>query len=515
MKEKNYIYTHRFIIFILSFLFLFFDLSLTWGSSKPAKPAKNTSIKKEKTIRKTSAPKKANKTSIKTKSYRKGASAKLTPQSSANLSPQTYVVKRGDTPQKISQKFNIPWEEIKRANQLKTSKLISGQKLLIPQENNLKALQSEGAPAELVSGEKFTRLHRVAKGETLYRIAKRYQVSVEEIKEWSKISEKDLKPGMELKIPIGKASVKKDNPKEEHHIKLQDVAHQVGPSDSKILTSRAEESPQEEAQGEHYRYHVVQKGETLYRISLLYNVPVEKIKKLNNLEGNLISVGQRLKIPHLEESSPQPFVFESPAKELKAKEESLPSKFEKNIMAKNKILTPSMLSKDDELTLKRKFIEISTAYADSRYKLGGEGGGYLDCSSFVKYVFQEIGIKLPRSSAQQFQVGIAVNENELIPGDLVFFRTRGKNISHVGIYIGDNRFIHISSSKKRVAIDSLEDPYFKKRYAGAKRVLNGEVLEYFQDYLQKRELSPGSKLEKDKLSKAQPSQDLNPQEVIF
>lgn len=512
MKGKNNIYPFWFIIFFLSFLFLSLNFSLTWGSCKSTK---NTSTKKQKIVNKTPSSKRVNTNAIKTKSYRKGASAKLTPQSSANLSPQTYIVKRGDTPQKISQKFNIPWEELKRANQLKTSKLIPGQKLLIPQENNLKALQSEGAPSKLSSEEKSVHLHRVAKGETLYRIAKKYQVSVEEIKKWNQISERDLKPGMELKIYTRKTLVKKDNPNVDLHIKIQDIAYQVKPSDSKILTSGAKESPQEEVKGEKYRYHVVQQGETLYRISLLYNVPVEEIKKLNNLEGNLISVGQRLKIPNLEESSPQPFVFESPAKELKAKEESLPSKFEKNIIAKNKILTPSMLSKEDELNLKRKFIEISTAYADSRYKLGGEGGGYLDCSSFVKYVFQEIGIKLPRSSAQQFQVGVAVNENELIPGDLVFFRTRGKNISHVGIYIGDNRFIHISSSKKRVAIDSLEDPYFKKRYAGAKRVLNGEVLEYFQDYLQKREQSPGSKLEKDKLSKVQPSQDLNPQEVIF
>lgn len=512
MKGKNNIYPFWFIIFFLSFLFLSLNFSLTWGSSKSTK---NTSTKKQKIVNKTPSSKRVNTNAIKSKSYRKGASAKLTPQSSANLSPQTYIVKRGDTPQKISQKFNIPWEELKRVNQLKTSKLIPGQKLIIPQENNLKTLQSEGAPSKLSSEEKSVHLHRVAKGETLYRIAKKYQVSVEEIKKWNQISERDLKPGMELKIYTRKTLVKKDNPNVDLHIKIQDIAYQVKPSDSKILTSGAKESPQEEVKGKKYRYHVVQQGETLYRISLLYNVPVEEIKKLNNLEGNLISVGQRLKIPNLEESSPQPFVFESPAKELKAKEESLPSKFEKNIMAKNKILTPSMLSKEDELNLKRKFIEISTAYADSRYKLGGEGGGYLDCSSFVKYVFQEIGIKLPRSSAQQFQVGVAVNENELIPGDLVFFRTRGKNISHVGIYIGDNRFIHISSSRKRVAIDSLDDPYFKKRYAGAKRVLNGEVLEYFQDYLQKRELYPGSKLEKDKLSKAQPSQDLNPQEVIF
>ncbi|MCS7199939.1 MAG: NlpC/P60 family protein [Caldimicrobium sp.] len=303
-------------------------------------------------------------------------------------------------------------------------------------------------------------VHVVAKGENLFRIAKKYNVSLEEIRALNRVSEKNLKIGMELLIPV---KTSKDFRERSEELRY---GYEVAPSLN-------------------YKYHTVQPGETLYRISLRYNVPIEEIQKLNGLEGNLIAVGQKLKIPVRNSNEETTFVLESPGKELKTREDSLPTKFEKNILAKNRILTQAMLSEEDELALKRKFIEISTAYADSRYRLGGVGNGYLDCSAFVKYVFEEIGIKLPRSSAQQFQVGVAVEENELIPGDLVFFRTRGKSISHVGIYIGDNRFIHISSSRKRISIDSLEDPYFKKRYAGAKRVLNGEVLDYFHDYLQR------------------------------
>ncbi|MCX7612698.1 MAG: NlpC/P60 family protein [Caldimicrobium sp.] len=304
-------------------------------------------------------------------------------------------------------------------------------------------------------------IHIVSKGENLFRIAKKYNIPLEELKSLNGISERNLKPGMEIKIPTKEIKLSK--------------------SDNNSPSDHSRESISSSG----LKYHVVQPGETLYRISLNYNVPIEEIQQINNLEGNLITVGQRIKIPQRETQTEKPFVLERPAQDLKVKEDSLPSKFEKNIFAKNRILTPSMLSKEGELALKRKFVEISTIYADSRYKLGGAGNGYLDCSAFVKYVFEEFGIKLPRSSAQQFQVGLSVDENELIPGDLVFFRTRGKNISHVGIYIGDNRFIHISSSRKRISIDSLEDPYFKKRYAGAKRILNGEVLDYFQDYLQK------------------------------
>ncbi|MFN3567519.1 MAG: NlpC/P60 family protein, partial [Caldimicrobium sp.] len=249
----------------------------------------------------------------------------------------------------------------------------------------------------------------------------------------------------------------------------------------KITQPASSSTPLNEA----FTYHTVKEGETLYRISLAYNIPVEELKRINHLEGNLISVGQKLKIPLASSIPEKPFVLESPKKTFEAREENLKEKFEKNIIAKNKILTPSMLSKDEEVALRQKFIEISKNLADSRYKLGGNGNGYLDCSAFVKLVYEELGIKLPRSSPQQFQVGMPVERDDLIPGDLVFFKTRGDRISHVGIYLGDNRFIHISSSRKRISIDSLDDPYFKRRYAGAKRVLNGEVLEYFQDYLKK------------------------------
>lgn len=303
-------------------------------------------------------------------------------------------------------------------------------------------------------------IHVVAKGENLFRIAKKYNVSLEEIRALNRVSEKHLKIGMELLIPVKTFKNFREKSEELRY------GYEVGP----FLN---------------YKYHIVQPGETLYRISLKYNVPIEEIQKLNGLEGNLIAAGQKLKIPVRNSNEEITFVLERPGKELKTREDNLSTKFEKNLLARSRILTQAMLSKEDELALKRKFIEIATAYADSRYKLGGVGNGYLDCSAFVKYVFEELGIKLPRSSAQQFQVGVPVEEDELIPGDLVFFRTRGKSISHVGIYIGDNRFIHISSSRKRISIDSLEDPYFKKRYAGAKRVLNGEVLDYFQDYLQR------------------------------
>lgn len=107
-----------------------------------------------------------------------------------------------------------------------------------------------------------------------------------------------------------------------------------------------------------------------------------------------------------------------------------------------------------------------------RYRRGGSNPktGF-DCSGFVRYVFQHsIGLMLPQSSAAQFHEGEKISRHDMQTGDLVFFRIRGKRISHVGIYVDNGRFIHSPSSGKFVRVDSLDDKYWARRFAGAKRV---------------------------------------------
>ncbi|WP_338039743.1 C40 family peptidase [Luteibacter yeojuensis] len=108
---------------------------------------------------------------------------------------------------------------------------------------------------------------------------------------------------------------------------------------------------------------------------------------------------------------------------------------------------------------------------DIRYHRGGRkpSTGF-DCSGFVRYVFlHSIGLDLPTNSASQFLAGLKVKRNEMKTGDLVFFRTRGKAISHVGIYIDNGQFIHSPSAGKTVRVDSLNEAYWAKHFVGAKR----------------------------------------------
>jgi len=121
--------------------------------------------------------------------------------------------------------------------------------------------------------------------------------------------------------------------------------------------------------------------------------------------------------------------------------------------------------------LRKLLADFSMTLKDIRYRYGGRDPktGF-DCSGFVRYVFRHTaGTELPVDSASQYRAGLAVSRADLEVGDLVFFKTRGKRVSHVGIYLGEGRFIHSPSTGKRVSISRLDEKYWSRRYVGAKR----------------------------------------------
>ena len=117
---------------------------------------------------------------------------------------------------------------------------------------------------------------------------------------------------------------------------------------------------------------------------------------------------------------------------------------------------------------------VSTAvdFLGTRYQRGGnnvEQG--LDCSGLVRLVFKDaINVELPRTAAEISHSGEKIEQSELQPGDLVFYNTLKRGFSHVGIYLGDNKFIHSPSKGGQVRIESMELAYWKKRFNGARRI---------------------------------------------
>jgi cell wall-associated NlpC family hydrolase len=111
------------------------------------------------------------------------------------------------------------------------------------------------------------------------------------------------------------------------------------------------------------------------------------------------------------------------------------------------------------------------------YRYGGNSPetGF-DCSGLINYVFlNSAGLKLPRSTAELIDIDApTVDKDRLFPGDLVYFNTLGGRVSHIGIYVGERRFVHAPSSGGTVRMDNLDTPYWQKHYVEAKRILLGD-----------------------------------------
>ncbi|MFT4241130.1 MAG: C40 family peptidase [Acidovorax sp.] len=111
------------------------------------------------------------------------------------------------------------------------------------------------------------------------------------------------------------------------------------------------------------------------------------------------------------------------------------------------------------------------------YKRGGSSveTGF-DCSGFVRTIYEQtVGLLLPRRADQQAAATQVIDKKELQPGDLVFFNTMRRNFSHVGIYVGDNKFIHAPRSGAQVRVEDMDVGYWARRFNGARRVAGGEA----------------------------------------
>ncbi len=111
-------------------------------------------------------------------------------------------------------------------------------------------------------------------------------------------------------------------------------------------------------------------------------------------------------------------------------------------------------------------------YIGTKYVYGGASPRGFDCSGFTMFVYHQFGRKLPHNAAHQMEIaGTVIDKSELLPGDLVFFRTMNKNrVNHVGIYLGGGNFVHAASGYGAVRISNLDSNYYKIRFCGGRRL---------------------------------------------
>jgi cell wall-associated NlpC family hydrolase len=128
---------------------------------------------------------------------------------------------------------------------------------------------------------------------------------------------------------------------------------------------------------------------------------------------------------------------------------------------------------DDKARLRKEIVRTANRFIGVRYRWGGQSSktGF-DCSGLTMVVYRLNGLKLPRSSRQQWKTGRPVNPAKLSAGDLVFFATNGDGrVSHVGIYVGNKNFLHAPGSGRKIRISSMSNKYYKSRYLGARSYL--------------------------------------------
>ena len=123
---------------------------------------------------------------------------------------------------------------------------------------------------------------------------------------------------------------------------------------------------------------------------------------------------------------------------------------------------------------KNHIVQNAKKHLGEKYVWGGTKPNAFDCSGYTKYLYEKEGIEIPRTAYQQSKVGIDVDRDELEKGDLLFFLTDKKRhipITHVGLYLGDDKFIHAASKKKGIIISSLSKSKYNKIYVKAKRII--------------------------------------------
>lgn len=297
--------------------------------------------------------------------------------------------------------------------------------------------------------------HKVKKGETLYKIAKNYGVSVKQIKQANGLKGSGIHPGDRIVVP-NKVSVKSSNNKVTD--KKGDIAEKTDNLSKNTLIT-----------------HKVKKGENLYRISKKYGVSVREVKRINNLSGSFVKIGQKLKVPGIKVDD-EPLIVEDSAEEVEVAKvdnegQAAAASQEEGVEPLTEGFTEDRIeTAANDANWFTSIVDTATEYLGVPYRFGGTTLAGIDCSAYVQMVYRYFSIELPRTAREQFKAGIKVSKKELKIGDLIFFRTYAKFPSHVGIYIGGGKMVHASSRSKKVTVTNINEPYYVKRYIGAVRL---------------------------------------------
>ncbi|MDL4838932.1 C40 family peptidase [Aquibacillus rhizosphaerae] len=320
----------------------------------------------------------------------------------------TYKVQKGDSLWKIAQKYDTSVDQLRSINKLSNAYIFPNQILKVDQVSTAPTVK----PAQ-VTQTTTAKTYKVKSGDSLSKIAANHKISLTNLMEWNKLSTTLIYPGDVLTVTKAAASTTTKRP----------TAATTKPAvTAKPATNKTEAAPTTTSS------YKVKNGDSLWKISSNLGVSITDLKKWNSLSSDLIQIGQVLQV--------KASVTEKPVENV-----------------------------TDDIT---KLVNEATKLLGTPYLFGGSSidTGF-DCSGFVHYVFNKAGKSIGRySSDGYYNRSFYVTNPEV--GDLVFFEnTYRKGISHLGIFIGNNSFIHAANGG--VQITSLDNSYWKKHFEGFKR----------------------------------------------
>ena len=278
--------------------------------------------------------------------------------------------------------------------------------------------------------------YKVRSGDNLAKIAKKYHVSVADLKAANDLKGNDLKVRQTLVIPgKGKKQGAKSSKKEQLAQKQK--------KDKETASSASETES-----------YVVKKGDTVRSIAEANGITVAQFKRMNHMgKKTRLKKGQEVLVP----AKPSP-------------EEDEPGEIDPSDVVPETVApgTPSAaLGKWKDPDERSLFIKVVKSFLGVPYKLGGNSVRGIDCSAFVRKLYEIFDVSLPRTAREQSLTGKRVVKSELQEGDIVFFKTRR---DHVGIYVGNNQFVHMSYRSRQAKVDNMDSQYFANRFIRGVRI---------------------------------------------
>ncbi|MDR0842323.1 MAG: LysM peptidoglycan-binding domain-containing protein [Acidobacteriota bacterium] len=309
---------------------------------------------------------------------------------------------------------------------------------------------------------KTAKTYTVRKGDNLSKIAKSFGTTPETLKEINGLKNNKLSIGQVLQLTQAPATQAKQGGEAARSAAA--TAAENAPLSSPLLTPPEQQT------------YTVRQGDNLYQIAKTFDLDVKELKAANKLSSNNLKIGQTLVLP----AEPPIAQIAVAAVVSPAAPNASNTQNALNVTPVAKTSISAVVAKPEaakaivaeDLSLRDRLVQAGFQMLGVRYRFGGtsEKTG-LDCSALVKNIFAKFDLTLPRSSREQYKEGEKVAREDLQKGDLVFFSSSGKTPTHVGIYIGDNQFLHAARKAKKVTVSDLNKTWYNLRYLGARRIM--------------------------------------------